>query len=182
MNEIQNREAISPKLRMILEEVNQVFGNSRKVILKAFNKALSEGFTPNEAKELLFTAVKNLSRRTVYLYLPDEAKDKKMHSVARGSLQNCSSNGSSNGHSNGNGDGHSNGNGDGHSNGDNYKQETLQPLPRALEQAEILIPISNSPDAPSQILLNNEFGIWIHKTVSSNVSEGPLSKFVLTHN
>jgi len=89
MNIIQRRE-ISSKLRMILEEVNQVFGNARSVILKAYNQALSEGFTPSEAKELLFTTVKNLSRRTVYLYLPDEAKDKKMQSVARGSLQNCS--------------------------------------------------------------------------------------------
>jgi hypothetical protein len=161
MNIIQRRE-ISSKLRMILEEVNQVFGNARTVILKAYNQALSEGFTPSEAKELLFTTVKNLSRRTVYLYLPDEAKDKKMQSVARGSLQNCSGNGDSD--------------------NNNNKQNTLQPLPRELERTEIRIPISNLPTAASQVLLNNEFAISIQKTVSSNVSKGLPSKFVLTHN
>jgi hypothetical protein len=162
---------------MILEEVNQVFGDARKVILKAYNQALSEGFTPSEAKELLFTTVKNLSRRTVYLYLPDEAKDKKMQSVARGSLQDGHSIASSNGHSIASSNGHSIAS----SNGDNYKRETLRPLTDELGQAEILIPISNSPGAASQVLLNNEFAISIQKPVSSNVSEGLLSKFVLTH-
>jgi len=166
MNEVQNRE-ISSNLRMILEEVNQVFGDARKVILKAYNQALSEGFAPSEAKELLFTTVKNLSRRTVYLYLPDEAKDKKMQSVARGSLQNCS--------------GSDIGIGGNINNNNHNEQNTLQPLTRELGQTEIPIPISN-PTTAASLLLNNEFANSIHKTVSSNVSKGLPSNFVLTHN
>jgi len=38
----------------------------------------------------LFAKIKAVSKRTIYLYLPDEAKDKEKQRIARGSLQNCS--------------------------------------------------------------------------------------------
>src|SRR4029079_2883820 len=43
---------------------------------------INEGFSPTEAKDLIFQNVRTISRRTIYYYLPDECKDKRMQQVA----------------------------------------------------------------------------------------------------
>jgi hypothetical protein len=75
---------------MMLEEVNQAFGNAKETIVTAYFQARSEGFSAQGAKKLLFSTIKSVGRRTIYLYLPDEAKDKKMQTIAKLSLQTCS--------------------------------------------------------------------------------------------
>jgi hypothetical protein len=89
-----SRLSLWNKLKMMLEEVRQVFRSGRKAVLKAYNQALSERFSPAEARDLLLATVRNVSRRTIYLYLPDESKDKKMQALAKMPrlLQNCSDN------------------------------------------------------------------------------------------
>ncbi|MFI5405908.1 MAG: hypothetical protein ACHQ1D_05275 [Nitrososphaerales archaeon] len=87
-------ENVSQKLRLMLEEVNQAFGHAKEAVLAAYNQALSEGFSPEEARKLLLKSTKTVKQRTIYLYLPDECKNKHMQNIAikRKSLQNCSDN------------------------------------------------------------------------------------------
>ncbi len=89
----------STKLKMMLEEVNQAvgaakaaFGHAKDAVESAYRQAISEGFSADQAKDLIFKKVKGYSERTLYSYLPDEAKNKKMQALARRphSLQNCS--------------------------------------------------------------------------------------------
>ena len=72
-------ENVSQKLRLMLEEVNQAFGHAK------------EGFSPEEARKLFLKSTKTVKQRTIYLYLPDECKNKHMQNIAikRKSLQNC---------------------------------------------------------------------------------------------
>jgi hypothetical protein len=85
----------SLKLKLMLEEINQAFGHAKEAIMSAYNQALAEGHTPQDAKKLILSSVKNLSSRTIYYYLPAESKDKKMQELAfrRKSLQSCNVNG-----------------------------------------------------------------------------------------
>ncbi len=90
MSELQSSSRVSQKLQLMLEEVNQTFGEIKKVkgqakkaVESAYTKAIEEQFTPQEAAELIFSSAKNVSRRTIYLYLPDEAKDEKMQTLAK---------------------------------------------------------------------------------------------------
>jgi hypothetical protein len=76
------KKAVSQKLRMMLEEINQTFGHAKEVVIATYNQAILEGFLPFEAKDLIFMNVKNISRRTIYYYLPDACKDKHMQQVA----------------------------------------------------------------------------------------------------
>lgn len=73
---------ISNKLRFMLEEINQAFGHAEEVVVAAYNQAIQEGFSPSEAKDLIFENVKSISKRTIYYYLPDQCKDKHMQEVA----------------------------------------------------------------------------------------------------
>jgi hypothetical protein len=89
---LPTKQEPSIKLRMMLEEVNQAFGYAKKAVMAAYNQALSEGYSPQEAKQLILSLVHHISPRTIYLYLPDESKDKKMQALAlkkRTSLQSC---------------------------------------------------------------------------------------------
>ena len=79
----------SPELESKLEAANLAFGHAKEAILSAYHQALSEGFSPFQAKELLFTKIKSVSQRTIYLYLPGEAKDKEKQGIAKRSLQSC---------------------------------------------------------------------------------------------
>ena len=76
----------------MLIEVTNAFGDAGKAVLAAYSQALLEGFTPIEAKKLILSSVKNISPRTIYLYLPDEAKNKDMQRLRLGKklpLQSC---------------------------------------------------------------------------------------------
>jgi hypothetical protein len=80
----------SQKLKMMLVEANSAFGHAGETIRSAYNQAISEGFTQKEAGKLIRSNITWLSDRTLRLYLPDEAKDKKMQSLARRRpRQNC---------------------------------------------------------------------------------------------
>lgn len=87
-------QSMSQKLRLMLEEVNQAFGHAKEVVQAAYNQARSEGFSPEDARKLLLKNTKTFRQRTIYLYLPDECKNKHMQNIAmnRKSLQNCSDN------------------------------------------------------------------------------------------
>ena len=78
----------SPELQAKLKGANLAFGHAKKAILSAYHQALTEGFLPVQAKELLFAKIKAVSQRTIYLYLPDEAKDKEKQRIAKSPLQN----------------------------------------------------------------------------------------------
>ena len=77
----------SPELQAKLKATNLAFGHAKKAIL-SLPSALTEGFLPVQAKELLFAKIKAVSQRTIYLYLPDEAKDKEKQKIAKSPLQN----------------------------------------------------------------------------------------------
>jgi hypothetical protein len=83
----------------MLEETNQAYaeftsshGHAKEIISNVYFQAISEGFQPEEAKQLIFKSVKNYKKRTLYSYLPDEAKNKEMQALAKRSrsLQFCS--------------------------------------------------------------------------------------------
>jgi hypothetical protein len=78
-----NERPISRRLQSMLQQADRAYGNGKKKVMAAYKQALSEGFTPYEAKELVLSKVKSLSRRTVYSYLPDSAKNKKMQQLRR---------------------------------------------------------------------------------------------------
>jgi hypothetical protein len=82
---------ISTKLRLMLEEVNQTFGHAKEIVTAAYTQALAEGFSPTDAKHLILSSVKSISPRTIYYYLPNESKDKKMQQLGlkQRALQNC---------------------------------------------------------------------------------------------
>jgi hypothetical protein len=82
---------ISTKLQLMLEEVNQTFGHAKEIVTAAYTQALAEGFSPTEAKHLILSSVKSISPRTIYYYLPNESKDKKMQQLGlkQRALQNC---------------------------------------------------------------------------------------------
>jgi len=65
----------------MLEEVNQTFGHTKEIITAAYTQALAEGISPTEAKHLILSSVKSISPRTIYYYLPNESKDKKMQQL-----------------------------------------------------------------------------------------------------
>jgi hypothetical protein len=92
---LADKKEPSLKLKLMLEEINQAFGHAKEAIMSAYNEALAEGHTPQDAKKLILSSVKNLSSRTIYYYLPAESKDKKMQELAqrRKSLQSCNVNG-----------------------------------------------------------------------------------------
>ncbi len=67
MSELQSSSRVSQKLQLMLEEVNQTFGEIKKVkgqakkaVESAYTKAIEEQFTPQEAAELIFSSVKNV--------------------------------------------------------------------------------------------------------------------------
>jgi len=66
---------VSKKLQKLIDEANSTFGRAKGLVAKAYRLALSEGYSPQEAKALLIDKITLFSQRTIYSYLPDEAKD-----------------------------------------------------------------------------------------------------------
>jgi hypothetical protein len=68
---------ISPKLQELIDKANHNFESAKDIVMAAYNQALTEGFSPREAKRILYERIHCLHDRTIRRYLPLEAKDVK---------------------------------------------------------------------------------------------------------
>jgi hypothetical protein len=66
---------ISIKLQELINQANSRFPSTGEAIMAAYNQALEEGFTPRDAKYMLYNNVIFLNERTIRRYLPLEARD-----------------------------------------------------------------------------------------------------------
>jgi hypothetical protein len=66
---------ISIKLQELINQANNSFPSTGEAILAAYNHALEEGYTPRQAKNMLYNNIHFLDERTIRRYLPLEAKD-----------------------------------------------------------------------------------------------------------
>ena len=66
---------ISIRLQELINQANNSFPSTGEAIIAAYNQALEEGFTPRQAKNILYNNVHFLDERTIRRYLPLEAKD-----------------------------------------------------------------------------------------------------------
>jgi hypothetical protein len=68
---------ISPKLQELIDKANHNFESAKDIVMAAYSQALTEGFTPREAKRILYERIHCFHDRTIRRYLPLEAKDVK---------------------------------------------------------------------------------------------------------
>jgi hypothetical protein len=66
---------ISTRLQELINQANSRFPSTGESIMAAYNQALEEGYTPREAKNMLYDNVIFLNERTIRRYLPIEARD-----------------------------------------------------------------------------------------------------------
>jgi hypothetical protein len=66
---------ISIKLQELMNQANNSFPSTGEAIMTAYNQALEEGYTPRQAKNILYDSIQFLNERTIRRYLPLEAKD-----------------------------------------------------------------------------------------------------------
>jgi hypothetical protein len=66
---------ISIKLQELMNQANNSFPSTGEAIMAAYNQALEEGYTPRQAKNILYNNIHFLDERTIRRYLPLEAKD-----------------------------------------------------------------------------------------------------------
>ena len=66
---------ISIRLQELINQANNSFPSTGEAIMAAYNQALEEGYTPRQAKNILYNNVHFLDERTIRRYLPLEAKD-----------------------------------------------------------------------------------------------------------
>ena len=69
------KRELSVQLADLFVQINTTFGHAKELILKAYNLAKEEGYSPAEAKDLIMNNITAFSKRTKYSYLPDECKD-----------------------------------------------------------------------------------------------------------
>jgi hypothetical protein len=65
----------STKLNMLLAEINSTLGHAKGLILKAYNLAIQENYSPQQAKQLLLDNITEFKKTQIYAYLPSECKD-----------------------------------------------------------------------------------------------------------
>jgi hypothetical protein len=65
----------STKLNMLFTEINSTFGHARDLVLEAYNLAIKEKYTPQQAKKLLLDNITIFKKTQIYAYLPQECKD-----------------------------------------------------------------------------------------------------------
>lgn len=65
----------SAKLANLIKEINYTFGHAKELILKAYNLAIQENRTPEEAKQLLLDNITVFKKTQIYAYLPPECKN-----------------------------------------------------------------------------------------------------------
>ena len=66
---------ISIKLQELMNQANNSFPSTGEAIMAAYNQALEEGYTPRQAKNILYNNIHFLDERMIRRYLPLEAKD-----------------------------------------------------------------------------------------------------------
>ena len=75
MNTKINSKLLSAKLANLFKEINSTFGHTKELILEAYNLAIQENRTPQEAKQLLLDNITVFKKTQLYAYLPSECKD-----------------------------------------------------------------------------------------------------------
>ena len=65
----------STKLNMLFTEINSTLGHAKELILKAYNLAIQENYSPQQAKHLLLDNITEFKKTQIYAYLPSECKD-----------------------------------------------------------------------------------------------------------
>jgi hypothetical protein len=65
---------LSTQLTDLFLEINITFGKSLELVKKAYDLAIEEGYTPIEAKDLIFKNVAVFGKSTIYKALPEECK------------------------------------------------------------------------------------------------------------
>ena len=65
----------STKLNMLFTEINSTLGHAKELILKAYNLAIQENYSPQQAKQLLLDNITEFKKTQIYAYLPSECKD-----------------------------------------------------------------------------------------------------------
>lgn len=66
---------ISAKLTTLFKEINSTFGHAKDLVLEAYNLAIKEKYTPQEAKKLLLDNITVFKKTQIYAYLPPECKN-----------------------------------------------------------------------------------------------------------
>lgn len=59
----------------MIDQANATFGKAKEIVMAAYNQALADGFTPDEAKKLLLEKITVFKKSTLYACLPDESKE-----------------------------------------------------------------------------------------------------------
>jgi hypothetical protein len=62
-------------LQELINQTNNSFPSTGEAIMAAYNQALEEGYTPRQAKNILYNNIHFFNERTIRRYLPLEAKD-----------------------------------------------------------------------------------------------------------
>ena len=65
----------STKLNMLFTEINSTLGHAKELILKAYNLAIQENYSPQQAKQILLVNITEFKKTQIYAYLPSECKD-----------------------------------------------------------------------------------------------------------
>jgi hypothetical protein len=66
---------ISPRLQRLIERANFSFPSTGEAVMAAYKQALGEGYTPRQAKNVLYDNIHFLDKKTIRRYMPIEAKD-----------------------------------------------------------------------------------------------------------
>jgi hypothetical protein len=69
------KKLYSTKLATLFKEINSTFGHAKELVLEAYNLAIQEKHTPQEAKQLLLDNITVFKKTQIYAYLPPECKD-----------------------------------------------------------------------------------------------------------
>ena len=83
---------ISPKLQQLIEKANSSFPSTGDAVTAAYRQALGEGYTPRQAKNVLYDNIHFLHERTIRRYMPSEAKDTEKIRVLNTAADNSSQN------------------------------------------------------------------------------------------
>ncbi|MGH9950810.1 MAG: hypothetical protein ACRD5J_04225 [Nitrososphaeraceae archaeon] len=69
------RKVLSARLENLFKEINKTFGRAKDLVLEAYNLAIQEKYTPQEAKKLLLDNITVFKKTQIYAYLPSECKN-----------------------------------------------------------------------------------------------------------
>jgi hypothetical protein len=75
----------SSVLLEIVSRINKAYGHLKDEVMTAYNQAISEGFSPQGAKRFIFENTE-FCKRTIYRYLPEEAKSPNLGRPLKGTL------------------------------------------------------------------------------------------------